>query len=83
MGTLFRPPKIIVTAVFSSLGAFHCKVFIERKGSEPDCISAETSMKVMGGFTPVSIDGRFHKSYGSVPSLVHPGRPEFTQRLRS
>ena len=28
MGTLFRPPKIIVIAVFSSLGAFHCRVFI-------------------------------------------------------
>ena len=33
-------------------------------------LGREASMKVMGAFTPVSIDGRFHKSYGSVPSLV-------------
>ena len=29
MGALFRPPKIIVTAVFSSLGAFTAKFYIE------------------------------------------------------
>ena len=33
-------------------------------------LGREASMKVMGAFTPVSIYGRFHKSYGSVPSLV-------------